>query len=44
MAMLAWVTNCPGMTVIVPESQVCVPHPEQKQSGTMSVPEQEAQC
>jgi len=32
------VINCPGMTGTVPELQVCVPHPGQKQSGTIKCP------
>ena len=32
------VTNCPGMPGTVPESRVCVPHPGQKQSGTIKCP------
>ena len=31
-------TNCPGMTGTVLESQVCVPRPGQKQSGTIKCP------
>jgi len=32
------VTNCPGMTGTVPESQVYVPHPGQKPSQTVRCP------
>jgi len=31
-------TNCPGVTRIVPESQVCIPRPGQKQSGAIKCP------
>ena len=32
------VTNSPGMSGTVPESEVCVPRPGQKQSGTIKCP------